>query len=105
MSVLFLVKTLVSKIFASNLNMTLDMTRLEDLSQILPHPPLLTSKQVDWKNIFLAYYQHLGSETGEHVMQQQALEVIDTNSWSHHERPMDGSRRATPQTTVFSLAL
>ncbi|NMG05986.1 AraC family transcriptional regulator [Brasilonema sp. UFV-L1] len=70
--------------------MTLDLTSLEDLSQILPHPPLLTSKQADWNNIFLAYYQHPGSETGEHVMQQHALEIIDTNSWSHHERRMDG---------------
>jgi AraC family transcriptional regulator len=70
----------------------LDMTKLESLTQILPHPPLLTSANAHWNHIFLAYYQHPGVEISEHTMQQHVLEVMEPNSGSHHERRMGGKR-------------
>jgi AraC family transcriptional regulator len=69
----------------------LDMTNLQDLNQVLCCPPLLTSQQANWSNIFLAHYQHPSSETCEHTMQQLTLEIIDVNSWTHHERRMGGN--------------
>ncbi|WP_258003778.1 hypothetical protein [Fischerella thermalis] len=69
----------------------LDMTNVEDLNQVFCCPPLLTSQQANWNNIFLAHYQHPGSETCEHTMQQLTLEIMDVNSWTHHERRMGGN--------------
>ncbi|RAM48560.1 MAG: AraC family transcriptional regulator [Hapalosiphonaceae cyanobacterium JJU2] len=69
-------------------SLNLDMTNLEDLNQVLYHPPLLTSQKANWSNIFLAHYQHPGSEICEHRMQQLTLEIMDVNSWTHHERRM-----------------
>ncbi|MUG97092.1 helix-turn-helix domain-containing protein [Scytonema sp. UIC 10036] len=66
---------------------SLNVTILEELiHQILPERPLLTSKEAGWKNIFLAYYQHPGSEICEHTVPFHVLEVIDTNSRSAHSR-------------------
>ncbi len=68
---------------------SLNQTKAEDLTQILPHSPLLTSLGAEWNNIFLAYYhQHPGCEIHEFTIPQHTLEVIDANSWSHHERRM-----------------
>ncbi|MCX7594130.1 MAG: hypothetical protein N2235_10280 [Fischerella sp.] len=69
---------------------SLDITKLEDLNQVLSHPPLLTSRKANWNNIFLAHYQHPASETCEHTMQQLTLEIMDVNSWTNHERRIGG---------------
>ncbi len=63
------------------------VTQFEDLTQLLPVAPLLTSKQANWKNFFLAHYQHPASEC-EHTIGHHILEVIEPNSCSHHERRM-----------------
>ncbi|AUT02239.1 AraC family transcriptional regulator [Nostoc sp. CENA543] len=63
---------------------------LEDLShQIIPNPPILTSKASGWQNVFLAYYQHPGAEINQHNIPFHILEVIDSNSSSDHERRLD----------------
>jgi AraC family transcriptional regulator len=63
------------------------VTKFEDLTQLLPVPPLLTSKQANWKNFFLAYYQHPAYEC-EHTIEHHILEIIEPNSHSQHERRM-----------------
>ncbi len=65
------------------------VTQFEDLTQLLPVAPLLTSKQANWDNFFLAYYQHPASEC-KHIIGHHILEVIEPNSHSHHERRMGG---------------
>lgn len=64
------------------------VTQFEGLTQLLTSPPLLTSKQANWNNFFLAYYQHSASEVCEHTIEHHVLEVIEPNSRSHHERRM-----------------
>ena|GEM_PF-6045912 len=65
------------------------VTQFESLTQLLPVAPLLTSKQANWDNFFLAYYQHPASEC-KHIIGHHILEVIEPNSHSHHERTMGG---------------
>ena len=60
----------------------------EKITQILPTPPLLTSAKVPWNNIFLAYYQHPAAEIRQHTIPYHVLEVIDSDSRSHHDRRM-----------------
>ncbi|HIK03756.1 MAG TPA: helix-turn-helix transcriptional regulator [Trichormus sp. M33_DOE_039] len=63
---------------------------LENLSrQIIPAPPVLTSKEAGWQNVFLAYYQHPGAEVHQHNIPFHILEVIDPTSSSDHERRLD----------------
>lgn len=71
------------------------MTNLEDLNQVLYHPPLLTSQKANWSNIFLAHYQHPGSETCEHTMQQLTLEIMDVNSWTREIATVYSTRLKT----------
>ena len=66
---------------------SLDLTKAEALNQILPVPPQLTSQGANWSNLMLAHYhQHPGCESPESSFQQHALEIMDINSCSLHER-------------------
>ncbi len=55
----------------------------------LPAPPKLTSKETNLQNIFLAHYSHDACQLVHHSAPVHTLEVIDTNSSSHHKRIVD----------------
>ncbi|MBW4473926.1 MAG: AraC family transcriptional regulator [Stenomitos rutilans HA7619-LM2] len=61
-------------------------SRFENLTQILPAPPLLTSADAHWSHIFFAYYQHPAAEIRQHTIPFHVLEVMDADARSHHDR-------------------
>ena len=66
---------------------TIDLNQIEAFGEILPDVPELSSHQVGWESLFLAYYQqHPGCETPKSTFQQHALEIIDNGFESDHER-------------------
>lgn len=68
---------------------TFDMTKLEDVAQLLPHAPLLTSHQVFWTDLFLSYYRHPAYDSQECCMRQHML-VIDAGTSVNVRRRLDG---------------
>lgn len=55
----------------------LDIKTVGNIAESLPTPPLLTSKEANWNNVFLAYYQHPGAELNEPAIPFHTLEVMD----------------------------
>lgn len=54
---------------------TMDINRSEDVVQILPGIPLLSSHQAGWRNIFFAYYRHPACEIPVHYLRQHTLTI------------------------------
>lgn len=64
----------------------LDVETVAKLAESLPAPPLLTSKEANWNHVFLAYYQHPGTELKEPAIPFHTLEVMDIRSPALLER-------------------
>ncbi|NBD32545.1 MAG: helix-turn-helix domain-containing protein [Cyanobacteria bacterium] len=76
---------------------SLDLTKAETLTQILPNSPQITSQQAQWSSLILAdYHQHPGCESPLASFQQPVLEIITNNSGSNHERRMGRTHLSYP---------
>jgi AraC family transcriptional regulator len=68
----------------------INLNQAEAFAQILPSAPQLSSHQIGWSDLFLAYYQqHSGCESPQSTFQQHALEIIDPGFESLHERYLE----------------
>jgi AraC family transcriptional regulator len=68
----------------------INLNQAEAFAQILPSTPQLSSHQIGWSDLFLAYYQqHSGCESPQSTFQQHALEIIDPGFESLHERYLE----------------
>lgn len=69
---------------------TINLNQAEAFAQILPSAPQLSSHQISWSDLFLAYYQeHPGCESPKSTFPQHALEIIDPGFESLHERYLE----------------
>lgn len=75
--------------------LTLDFSKEEALTKVLPQLPILTSKEAGWHGIYLAYDRYqLPGETPEFAAQQYGISIFDQVPQPiHAKRKLDGRSR------------
>ncbi|WP_187329315.1 AraC family transcriptional regulator [Halomicronema hongdechloris] len=70
--------------------MTIDFTRKNEVQQLLPTEPLLSSHNAKWNGIHLEYYQHTANEVPEHAPKQHLI-LINTqvSDLTQYEQTLD----------------
>jgi len=74
--------------------LTLDFSKEEALTKVLPKLPALTSKEAGWNGIYLAYDYQLPGETPEFAAQQHGISIFnEVPTPIGAERKLDGRLR------------
>ncbi len=75
--------------------LSLDFSKEEALTKVLPQLPVLTSKEAGWHGIYLAYDRYqLPGETPEFAAQQYGISIFDQVPQPiHAKRKLDGRSR------------
>jgi AraC family transcriptional regulator len=74
-----------------------DLKREEAILQVLPSPPVATSKRFGWRGIELQRYRQLTWETPEGYLMHDMLVIIPpTNRATHSRRTLDTCQRDEP---------
>ena len=81
---------------------SVDLSVPESGQSLEGHPPLLSSRQLGWKNLNLNYYRYGNCETPVHVLEHHAIGLILDRG--KVERKLDGVYRLET-TTVGSVAI
>lgn len=73
--------------------LTIDLTKEQSISTILPHPPLLTSERLGWSRINVQYHHQPASESPEHIPKQHLIVHYPGQERARTERYLAGCRR------------
>ena len=57
-----------------------DLTKREDLAQVLPHAPILSSQKALWNGMFFIHYHHPAHESPEHQWTQHLIGITGAKS-------------------------
>ena len=69
---------------------TIDLTKQQEATRLLPQAPLVDSYHTGWKVLTFMHYCHPPHETVEHRLLQHSLVITDPKSCFQAERRLDG---------------
>jgi AraC family transcriptional regulator len=74
-------------------SLIVDFTQEEDVTQVLPYPPLRSSEDLAWQGLYVQHHQQPAWETPEYAHTRHMLLIHNTNPPIQAERQFDGHRQ------------
>ncbi|MBE9059503.1 AraC family transcriptional regulator [cf. Phormidesmis sp. LEGE 11477] len=72
----------------------IDLTNQQEVTRLLPQPPLVDSYHTGWKGLTFTHYCHPPHQTVEHGLLQHSLVITDPKSCFQAERRFDGKYKS-----------